>query len=250
MPNPTAPPSYKSRNSTDQHIGLNGSHFYRQASLRGPGPLQHDNKDCYEPSKALLAVMVMLDRAAFFCSSMTVIYAGCVNEEYKKYRNRTLEGFRTWPDKLDTTEIKCLIALSIASFFQSIFTFLSLIGLESVSCTLVLLVMLSIFVTAYSAVVPYLYGINIFKTGAYPSNINLHSTLSDWTCEMEIQIGNDRIPFGSLCEHSVSCLRPSPISLLFTRFTDHRLSCRMQVEFVLQLSTLLFLYLGSLFYAR
>lgn len=125
------------------------------------------------------------------------VFAISAHMVYERYSYWTYE-VQVWPESLDTTDLKCQMALSITSFLQA--TLLSHFILERPTASFIVF---SIFTTAYSVCIPFLYSIDIFKTGAYSSDPAIRSTLKDWSCKMKKQPASDLIRFDGICSDLV-----------------------------------------------
>lgn len=193
------PPPYRSQGYSNPKLASSNESTERQ-----------DEHSDTADKKANQSAGIYAPEAPFILNILLVIpalpgmvFAISAHMEYERYSYRTFE-VQVWPESLDTTDLKCQMTLSITSLFQAVILSYPILKRPTGS-----FIVFSIFTTAYSVCIPFLYGIDIFKTGAYSSDPAIRSTLKDWSCKLKNQPGgSDLIPFRDICSNLVRYYNP------------------------------------------
>lgn len=174
----------------------------RRGSTANNSPLDQDVEAQIKQRSDPPSVLLVSMNITVFIMSLYAMAATA--RSYALYNGHKRDGPKTpgqrpWPDVVNFDEIKCILPISIVSLVQSAICFVTLLTTPRPGP--VYFSGLSILVIAYSITIPYLWGIDVFKTGVHDSNPNLYSMLGDWACHLE----TEPIPFyGEICDRLVN----------------------------------------------
>lgn len=108
---------------------------------------------------------------------------------------------RSWPERVDTEEIKGVLALSVASVIHACIGIILLA--REMRPGMIQFIVLSLVVACYSVRIPVLWGWSVSEKTRSRADPNVDSTVRDWTCAMQVKVGGDHIPYNAICYEQV-----------------------------------------------